>query len=89
MQKVAKNGLCLNCNHAEKCIQTSQNGRTINHCEEFSSYQAPARISKTKPLAEKFAMVNGYLGLCRNCEERATCSQSRTDGGIWHCEQYK
>jgi hypothetical protein len=90
MQKVAKTGLCSTCNHNEKCIQANRNGRVINHCEEFDGYAAPARIKPArKPLAQRFISPNGYMGLCVNCEKRETCMNAHSEGGIWHCEEYK
>jgi hypothetical protein len=28
-------------------------------------------------------------GLCAHCDCRESCLIPTTDGGIWHCEQYK
>jgi hypothetical protein len=29
-----------------------------------------------------------YKGLCVNCEKRVVCIHSKSDVGIWHCEEY-
>jgi hypothetical protein len=29
-----------------------------------------------------------YLGLCCNCENNETCQIPKTEGGVWHCEEY-
>ncbi len=28
-------------------------------------------------------------GLCMNCENRETCPLSKTEGGIWFCNEYE
>jgi len=30
-----------------------------------------------------------YKGLCVNCENRETCRLAKSEGGIWHCEEYR
>ena len=28
------------------------------------------------------------MGLCCNCANRFTCTYPKSEGGIWHCEEY-
>jgi len=28
-------------------------------------------------------------GLCSYCEEYATCTYPKLEGGVWHCEEYR
>ena len=30
-----------------------------------------------------------YFGLCINCDNRHNCSLSNSEGGVWHCEEYR
>lgn len=32
--------------------------------------------------------AEAYKGLCANCASRATCLLPKTEGGVWHCEEY-
>jgi hypothetical protein len=29
-----------------------------------------------------------FKGLCVNCANRYTCLLPRSEGGVWHCEEY-
>jgi hypothetical protein len=29
-----------------------------------------------------------YKGLCVNCANRETCLLPKSEGGVWHCEEY-
>ena len=29
-----------------------------------------------------------YEGLCVNCANRETCLFPKSEGGVWHCEEY-
>jgi len=29
-----------------------------------------------------------HKGLCANCANRSTCLLPRSEGGVWHCEEY-
>lgn len=29
-----------------------------------------------------------FKGLCLNCANRHTCLLPRSEGGVWHCEEY-
>ena len=29
-----------------------------------------------------------FRGLCSNCANRQTCLLPKSEGGVWHCEEY-
>jgi len=88
------NDLCVSCNEAEICAIPAESSRRPKHfCEEFDNYTANSRPRYGANLPQHRPVVfttetAKYKGLCVNCENRAECSLSRTEGGIWHCEEY-
>jgi len=30
-----------------------------------------------------------YMGLCKSCANRETCTFPKPEGGVWHCEEYR
>jgi hypothetical protein len=32
--------------------------------------------------------VEGYKDLCASCAKRDSCTVSKSEGGVWHCEEY-
>lgn len=30
-----------------------------------------------------------FAGLCVDCQNRNTCIYAKTNGGVWHCEEYR
>ena len=81
--------LCSTCNHAQTCGVRRTRSRPVFYCEEFDSYvrvSAP-QSSKTKPKKEMRPAT--YHGLCSDCENRTSCSVSRSTEGVWHCEEYR
>jgi hypothetical protein len=66
------------------------------HCEEFSAY-TPPEVRNRKPNGRRLlgtnpgptaVKPNHLLGLCANCENWETCTFPRSEGGVWHCEEY-
>ncbi len=88
------NDLCVSCNEAEICAIPAEDSRRPKHfCEEFDNYSANSHPShrtnfqQYRPVLFKAENAK-YKGLCVNCENRAECVHSHTEGGIWHCEEY-
>ena len=38
---------------------------------------------------EKEKNSNKYKGLCKDCKNRKTCTYPKSEGGVWHCEEYQ
>ncbi len=88
-------GLCMTCNNSRTCTHERDGKRPVLYCEEFYSYALPAKeitpesILASKPYEGKpMRGEREIIGLCANCEERGSCTQAGTEGGVWHCENY-
>jgi hypothetical protein len=82
-------GLCLTCNHAPTCVRRLHHGEPVWQCEEFDDFQPVVRRTAA-PTEEKphIATSDLYKGLCCNCENNEFCQIPKTEGGVWHCEEY-
>ena len=85
--------LCCTCNCAATCINRGTPERPKFYCEQFDSYIPRSLVSKKVASRAASGDKNGsdeskYKGLCLNCENRETCTLSRSHGGVWHCEEY-
>jgi hypothetical protein len=95
---VVYQGLCSTCEGAANCTFPRDPARPILHCDELDSYKpeivtvkeaAEAEPSTTKAVSRaKKKEVGEYKGLCVNCENRATCTFPKPEGGVWHCDEY-
>lgn len=97
-KKENDNDICSTCIHGELCVSKKTRQGPVWFCEEFDDHVPaekqevqeegflPARSRVGPGTRENDASL--FKGLCINCENRFTCSNSRTQGGIWHCEEY-
>ena len=86
--------LCTTCNDTNLCKPNSR--RPVLFCEEFDDYQPlPEKESISETDSKTKTVINSeieeykFLGLCINCDFRESCPLAKTEGGIWHCEEYK
>ena len=88
-------GLCTTCESVTSCKYLSFQDQPVIFCEEFDDHKRNGHIEnvdlkailaymKVKPQESKV-----QKGLCINCETRETCQYPRTEGGVWHCEEYR
>ena len=80
-------GLCSNCEHLADCGLVKPTSDT-QFCEEYS-YQRPdtkLRVLDPEPAMDLQARE---LGLCANCDVRATCTFPKPQGGVWFCAEYE
>jgi hypothetical protein len=82
--------LCSTCNHRGSCTLSSLSS-TIYYCEEFDDSKVPhdSVIEPERSFEENTVVDSRHLGLCVNCIHRETCSLSKMEGGVWHCEEYE
>jgi hypothetical protein len=82
--------LCVTCNNSATCMYLKNKKSPIYECEEFDGYAVPPTESMPflSPKVEKAGNAE-FKGLCVNCESRETCTFPKSEGGIWHCEDYK
>ncbi len=86
--------LCITCNDQDLCISDSR--RPVMFCEQFDDYTPESEKSFiTEPKTDSGRIDNAgsedyqYLGLCMNCDHRASCPLAKSEGGVWHCEEYR
>jgi len=83
--------LCLTCNYGPTCVRRKHHGQPVWYCEEFDDYQ-PAKPKAVKRERKSATAKRGsviFQGLCVNCENNQICAIPKTEGGIWHCEEYR
>ena len=86
--------LCLTCNNSPTCFLSS-NDNTVFECEEYNDASwvsietADKDANKQAYRRPDSSYSEKYKGLCNNCENRETCGNSATAGGVWHCEEYR
>ena len=92
----AAGGLCLSCRHSHTCTFPVDEDHPVIHCEEFEQIRTVSK--KTEAGEQKVSTIDPqepvtdkhlFLGLCANCDNRRTCIYAHTEGGVWHCEEYK
>jgi len=54
---------------------------TSNSSSPTSNPKISSRVKSKNP--------DQYKGLCRNCKKRKTCKLPKSEGGVWHCEEYE
>lgn len=98
-KKELYNDICSTCNYGELCVSKRTRQGPVWFCEEFDDYVPvkeeevyegglqPAQSRVGPGAMEKDSPQ--FKGLCINCEDRFICTNSKTVGGIWHCEEYK
>lgn len=88
--KLELSGLCLTCNYAETCVRREHHGKPVWYCEEFDDFQPESKgtVVREKRVASTETAMEAYKGLCLNCDNRQVCVIPKSEGGIWHCEEY-
>lgn len=79
------NSICSSCRHEVDCTFINHSSDAIIMCEEFQLESVAKKIIEESKVME---YVNGYTGLCLNCDNRATCKLRNAECVIWHCEEY-
>lgn len=89
-------GICVCCINFRFCTYRKDFGPPILYCDEFEGYKPrvsaqkistpPESQIKSKPEEKDYSK---YKGLCVNCDNRETCTYPKTEGGVWHCEEYQ
>jgi len=97
--KQEASGLCSCCNSFKTCTYAKDPKRPILQCEEFDGIVPPSlkMIPHGKIVPKGFektptpsiSELAPYRGLCSLCEDRLTCTYPKSEGGVWHCEEYR
>lgn len=98
-------GLCSTCKNASTCTYPRDPERPIFYCCEHEGYKecegsvslALLRTGNIFPrppdsvteshVEERDSGI--HKGLCRNCEKREICTFPKSEGGVWHCDEYE
>jgi len=84
-------GICTTCRNESGCFHRKNAKVEIFHCEEFDSGlpETTAKPNIEVVGVQESVEVAQLKGLCRNCAKNANCMFPKTEGGIWHCEEYE
>ena len=88
-------GLCSTCRNAASCTFPRDPDTPVLRCEEFVSIERPAAATPAHAAPPDAASVGQdkdearFLGLCRTCKGRQTCTLPKPEGGVWDCEEYQ
>ena len=91
-------GLCSTCNNSLTCGYRALRGGDALFCEMFDDYMpspnggnggVKGSASVEVDVVEKVTDAEVFKGLCVNCEDRRTCRLANSEGGVWHCEEYR
>ncbi|HVN76235.1 MAG TPA: hypothetical protein VMT19_07970 [Thermoanaerobaculaceae bacterium] len=94
---IENSGLCGTCENAVLCMYLGDAEHPVLECEEFTHHRAGAsrpaarRLNIAvvpKQVAEEES-VPLAMGLCFDCENRASCMFDRPESGVWQCEEYR
>jgi hypothetical protein len=95
-QETARPGICSACRNANTCTYPVDPRRPVFYCEEFevdvpaaAGAGAPSSAASTLAPSMNEGGSNAWKGLCSDCANGSTCTFPKTDGGVWHCEEYR
>ena len=91
------NDLCITCNYGPTCVRREHHGKPVWYCEEFDDYQPPpkrpvgltVKTERAREAAVAEKIQDLMRGLCCNCENNEICVIPKSEGGVWHCEEYR
>jgi hypothetical protein len=83
-------GICETCTHRRTCLFRKGNTRPVIECNEYEGADTVrTNRSGREEISSEGVPGSYYKGLCGNCENRAGCMFASTEGGVWHCEEYR
>ena len=95
---VKRRGLCTTCRRVGDCRYENASGRPVLHCEEYEGNPpaletlSASRVGPSERLVASAAGTEAdcpaVVGLCKTCQLSESCTYSRPEGGVWHCDEY-
>jgi len=92
-------GICLCCKSVSTCTYTEDCRRPVLQCEDFEGYEPRRATTRVKDILTTTDPNPGsdveekdsgkHKGLCGICEDHDTCTFTKPEGGVWHCEEYR
>ena len=99
LQTSMARGICAACQHDSDCTYLRDFDHPPLQCEQFEMFlptpdvASPRAVSKPKRMegirSPKDSPPPRSLGLCSSCIHQASCTYSKPEGGVWHCEEYQ
>jgi len=88
-----RKGMCTLCTRESQCTFPSQ--PQLHDCDEFEGLsRSPVGVIESylshqaRNRKSSAGTDDSLKGLCRNCDRREGCAFGKSDGGVWHCEEY-
>lgn len=89
-------GICSTCNNAETCKFPRDPDKAVFFCEEFEIEKLhPIKTTREeRPQTAELYVAEvkdstRFIGLCSDCGNCQTCVFPKSEGGVWHCEEYQ
>ncbi len=95
IQRSQLKGLCVGCSNAGGCMHLARARSPIWRCEEYDDVAPfrsnPGHVVVSAAMADllRAEPAEPAQGICGNCDNLPTCSLSHSEGGIWHCAEYR
>ena len=84
--RVAFQDLCSTCAAAPTCIHRTT-GKPVYSCDDYENH--PTVAAPVPSTARTDIKPVTLKGLCVDCKHRESCILAKTQGGVWHCEEYE
>jgi len=86
--------LCSICSHVSVCANRGSVNDRLFPCEDFlEDRRFSTALPKGAPKLQRNAAQASsgpFRGLCCDCENREGCCLAQaSEGGVWHCEEYR
>ena len=96
-KKKKRKGICATCGNELDCTFPAGQDAAVRQCEEFDLINSvPGNGGSVKNRTGSAVRAGAVIldtpsgrGLCSNCENSASCSYPKPEGGVWHCEEYR
>ena len=94
--RIERHGLCPACRNSSKCVLMVHSGLSVVFCRQFEpddKVPTPQEAVKNmggKSLGKKASAKTRKTvkGLCVDCAKFGYCQLSKSEEGVWHCEDY-
>jgi hypothetical protein len=92
-------GICAVCQHDSDCTYLRDFDHPPLQCEQFEMFLPTPDVASLRTVSKPKRMEGirspkdspppRSLGLCSSCIHQASCTYSKPEGGVWHCEEYQ
>jgi len=93
--KIMELGICSTCNDVDTCVRRQVHLKPVWDCDEFDNYVPQKAITRDLSYLSGDRSISSIQdlgislkGLCMNCQIAANCIYPKSEGGVWHCNEY-